>query len=103
MPVGLDALEDLLAVVEHGGGRGQTEIAVRNDAVVSPALTLRPASMSHVVGEAVAEVKVGQHLRALVLGDRRGVGGQGEATGNRVGLRDGDLGRTSQGGGCEVG
>ena len=39
----------------------------------------------------------------LVLGDGRRVGGQGEATGNRVGLRDGDLGRTSQGGGCEVG
>ena len=103
MPVGLDALEDLLTVVEHGGGRGQAEVAVRNDAVVAPALTLLPASVGHMVGEGVAEVETRQDRLALVLGDGRRVGGQGEATGDCVGLRNGDLSGTGQGCGCEVG
>ena len=106
MPVGLDALEDLLTVVEHGGGRGQAEVAVRNDAVVTPALTLLPASVGHMVGEGVAEVETRQDRLALVLGDGRRVGGQGEATGDRIGLGHGNLGGASQGGecgGCGVG
>ena len=103
MPVGLDALEDLLAVVEHSGGRGQAEAAVGNDAVVAPPLALPPTGVSHVVGEGVTEVEARQDRFPFVVSDGRGVGGQGESTGERIGLRDGDLGGASQGGGCEVG
>ena len=69
MPVGLDALEDLLAVVEHSGGRGQAETAVGNDAVVTPSLTLPPAGVSHVVGEEVTEVETRQDCRPFILSD----------------------------------
>ena len=100
MPVGLDPLEDLLSVVEHGGGRGQTEVAVGDDAVVAPALTLPPAGVGHVIGEAVAEVEPRQDRLTLVLGYGRRVGGQGEATGDRIGLGHGNLGGARQGGGC---
>ena len=102
MPVSLDALEDLLAVVEYGGRRGQAEVAIRDNAIVTPPLSLSPASVGHMVGEVVTEVEVSQDHRTLILSDGRRVGGQREATGDRIGLRHGNLCGTRQGCGCEV-
>ncbi len=77
MAVGLDALEDLLAVVQHRGGRIQRQRAVGADLGIVPALLAVPFDGDHVVGEGVAEARRGENLRALV-GAARG-GGRDQA------------------------
>ena len=49
--VGLEALENLLRVMQHGRGRIEREIRARFDARVVPALRLVVADDGHMVGE----------------------------------------------------
>ena len=101
--VGLDALEDLLPVVQDGGGRGQAQVAEGDDAALAPAPVARPAGVGHVVGEDGAEVEVPQRPGAGgVVGGAR-VGGQGEAAGQGVGGRDRDCGGAGEGRGNGAG
>ena len=65
LPVGLEALEELLAVVEHLGGRVEGERAVRLKLAVVPAALLRPAQRDHVVGEDLTEPRRLQYPHAL--------------------------------------
>ena len=66
--VGLDALEDGLAVVEDGGTGGQFERAVGDDAALIPAALARPAHVGHVIRELLTE---GQGRHDLVVFFRR--------------------------------
>ncbi len=79
MPVGLDALEDLLGVVQHGGGGVQGQGAVGTHLAAVPAGVQGPAHMGHVVGEVLAETGVGEDLLADGVGRGGGVGKQFEA------------------------
>ena len=97
VPVGLDPLEDLLPVVQDGGGGGHREVPVGRDLVIGPAHAARPAGVRHVVGEDAPEVEVGQGLRALRVTDGAEAGGQREATGEVIGGGNGDGCGTSQG------
>ena len=55
LPVRLQALENLLRVVEHRGGGFERDRAVRLKLAVMPAPVIRPADRHHVVGEDLAE------------------------------------------------
>ena len=57
--VGLQALENLLAVVEHLGGGVDLEGAVGDDAGVMPALALVVVDDEHMVGHGLAEHQLG--------------------------------------------
>ena len=71
MAVGLEALEDLLAVVQHSGGRVERDWTVGLNARTVPPTAGRPADVDHVVGEVLAEARVGEDRVAIGLG--RGV------------------------------
>ena len=73
--VGLQALEDGLAVVEHVGGRVQRYRLVRAHLRVVPALPFRPVNGDHVVCELLAERRICENL--LALGVWGGVIGRG--------------------------
>ena len=75
VPVRLQALEDLLPVVQHRGGRVELDRPVRRDARAVPSALLGPADVGHVVGEVVAEPGVGEDRLALGLGLGGLVGG----------------------------
>ena len=62
LTVGLDALEDRLAVVENVGGRVHAERLVRAHLCVVPALFFVPIDGHHVIGEVLAEAWVRQNL-----------------------------------------
>ena len=67
--VGLQALKDLLGVVEHHGGGVQREGGVGYDPGVVPALTLVIVEQEHVVGKNLAEAQgVGVGLGRGMLG-----------------------------------
>ena len=73
VPVGLQALEDLLAVVQHGGRGVQGQRAVGLHAGVMPraaVLVPGPVDRDHVVREDVAETGVLEDLDALLIGHR---------------------------------
>jgi len=78
VPVGLEPLEDLLPVVQHGRGRVELDWTVGLHPWAVPASARRPADVDHVVGEVLAEPRVGEDLRALDLGERLGVEPTGE-------------------------
>ena len=61
--VGLEAFENLLRVVQHGGGRIEREIRAGFDARAMPALRLVVADHRHVIGEDPAEARILQQLR----------------------------------------
>ena len=69
LPVGLQALEDLLGVVEHRGGGVQGQRAVGLEPAVMPAALRRPPQGDHVVGEDLAETGCREQFRALRRGD----------------------------------
>jgi len=68
--VRLEALEDLLRVVQHRGRRLELDRAVGRDARAVPSALLRPADVDHVVGEVLAEAGLGEDVG--VLGCRPG-------------------------------
>ena len=72
-PVGLQALKDLLRVVENHAGRIQGEGLIGDDAGVMPALVRRIVHDEHVVGENLTEAQL-----ALVRGLGLGAGGLGD-------------------------
>jgi len=72
--VGLEALEDLLRVVQGHVRRVERDRRVRNELTVVPAATLRPLDRHHVVGEVAAEPGVRQDRVALGVGERTGGG-----------------------------
>ena len=72
-PVGLQALKDLLRVVENHAGGIQGEGLIGDDAGVMPALVRRIVHDEHVVGENLAEAQL-----ALVRGLGLGAGGLGD-------------------------
>ena len=62
--IGLEALEDFLPVVQHGGrGIERDRLAGAHFRVV-PAAVLRPANGHHVIGEDAAETRILQQLGA---------------------------------------
>ena len=71
--VSLQALKDLLRVVENHAGRIQGEGLIGDDAGVMPALVRRIVHDEHVVGENLAEAQL-----ALVRGLGLGAGGLGD-------------------------
>jgi hypothetical protein len=79
MAVCLDALEDLLPVVQNGCRGVERQRTVRLHARAVPPAADRPAHVDHVVGEGGAELRIGQHLGALGIALRVEV------------LRDGEL------------
>ena len=84
MPVGLDAFEDFLAVMQHRRGRIQRQRAVGAHLRVVPAIRLVPLDGDHVVGEMLAEADLaGQDRRALRVA--AGVVGTGDLVGQRCG------------------
>ena len=64
--VGLQALEDFLRVVQHGGGRIEREIRPRLDARAVPALGLIVTDDGHVIGENPAETGVDEPGGAIL-------------------------------------
>jgi hypothetical protein len=68
--VGLEALEDLLRVVQDGGGRVHRDRGTRFDAGVVPALLVGVPDGDHVVGEYPPEPGVGHQRGPLVGRDR---------------------------------
>jgi hypothetical protein len=74
LAVRLEALEDLLRVVQDHGGRIEGERRVRHELAVVPAAALGPLDRHHVVGEVAAEPRVGQDRVALRGGERAGGG-----------------------------
>jgi hypothetical protein len=72
--VGLEALENLLRVMQDGRGRIEREILAGFDARVVPALGLIVADDRHVIGEDPAEAGIHQPCRALRLRLRMGRG-----------------------------
>ncbi len=86
MPVGLDALEDLLAVVQHGCGGVEGDRAVGLDARTVPAAADRPADVDHVVGEARAEAGIDEDRLTLGGALRGEVSGDGELEGGESGV-----------------
>ena len=62
MHIGLEALEGLLAVMQHSRSRVELEWAVCDDSAVGPAILRRPRDAGHVVGKSGAELKVRQDL-----------------------------------------
>jgi hypothetical protein len=72
--VGLEALEDLLGVVQDVGRRVERDRRVRDELAVVPAAALGPLDGHHVVGEVAAEAGVRQDRRALGVGERAGGG-----------------------------
>ena len=95
VPVRLDALEDLLAVVQHGCGGVEGDRAVRLDARAMPAAADRPADVDHVVGEVRAEAGVDEDRLALRGALRGEVSGDGELerceSGVGVGIDEGHV------------
>ena len=78
LPVRLEALEDLLPVVQDHRGGIERQRPVRHHRRVVPAHALGPPDRHHVVGEIPAESGVGQDLAAPHRFGGRGVGGAGE-------------------------
>src|SRR5690606_30646055 len=68
----LEALEDLLRVVEDRGRRVERERPVGPEDRVVPTALRRPAGGDHVVGEELAEAGVGEDLPPTLGGRRRG-------------------------------
>lgn len=68
--VGLEALEDLLRVVQRHIGRIDRQRRVRDELCVVPATPLRPLDRHHVVGEVSAESGADQDRLALRVGQR---------------------------------
>ena len=68
MAVGLDALEDCLAVVEDSGGRIHAERRVGAHLRVVPTLVLGPVNRHHVVGEVLTKAGVRQNLLQALWG-----------------------------------
>ena len=66
--VGLEALEDRLAVMQHRRGGVHGQRAVRLDARGMPATVGVPVDADHVVGEVLAESGLGQDAGALLVG-----------------------------------
>ena len=56
--VALEALKDLLSIVQHLAGRVQRKVAVRHDAGVVPALAVGVVDHKHMVGEDVAKAQL---------------------------------------------
>ena len=54
-PISLQALKSFLAVVENVAGRGQGNIAERNNLCVMPAIFLIPVHGKHMVGKDLAK------------------------------------------------
>ena len=73
VPIRLEALEDLLGIVQHGSRRVQSERPVGHDCRVVPAISGRPGGDCHVVGEVHAESRIGQNCVAFALAARLGV------------------------------
>jgi len=63
--VRLEALEELLGVVEHRGRRVERERAIRLQLPVMPAAVGAPAQRDHVIGEGLAEPRCLQDSLAL--------------------------------------
>ncbi len=72
LTVGLQALEDLLRVVQDHGRRVEGDRRVRHELAVVPAAALGPLDRHHVVGEVAAEPGVGQDRLAVCGGERAG-------------------------------
>ena len=85
VPVGLDALEHRLAVVEHRGPRGQGQRPVGHDPAVLPPPVPGPPHVGHVVGEFAPEGQLPHDVGVLLLRGGGRVGGQREAPGQLVG------------------
>ena len=68
----LHALENLLGIVENGGGRIQLKGAIGYDPGVVPALTGSVVHHEHVIGENFAEAKLGLVLRFCLGGGSTG-------------------------------
>src|SRR5699024_10784860 len=81
VPVGLEPFEDLLAVVQHGGGRIELERRIGLDAVTGPPGGAGEGNASHVVGAHLPEPWCGQDAAAFVLRPRMGVAPEGEPGG----------------------
>ncbi len=64
VPVGLHALEDLLRVVQDGGGRVHGDGSEGHDGGVPPPAVLRPDRAGHVIGEVLTELGVLEDLGA---------------------------------------
>ena len=73
LAVGLDALEDGLAVVENIGSRVHAKRRVRAHLSVVPAVLLVPVNGDHVVGEVLTKARVLENLRKFLRGGRVGV------------------------------
>jgi len=58
VPVGLEALEDLLRIVIDSAGRLHGDLGVVGQAVIVPALLHGPAGHAHVIGEVLAESRI---------------------------------------------
>ena len=91
MTVGLEALEDLLRVVQDGARGVHLEGAVLPDAVPGRPRPGGPGDPGHVVGEDGAELRLGEERLALRVG-QRGVGGA-DVEPTRRGLRRRTCGR----------
>src|SRR5699024_1604229 len=78
MAEGLQTLEDLLAVVQHGRRRGELQRPVRQHRGLAPPRLLGPAGVGHEVGEVGAEPGGGEDAGALVVGDATDGAGLGE-------------------------
>ena len=76
--IGLEALENLLGVVQHGARRIEDERLARPELRVAPAALLRPADGRHVIGEDSAEAGILEHRRPDARRDRRRMGATGE-------------------------
>ena len=67
MAVGLQPLEDLLGVVQHGGSGIEGDGPVWLNSSSMPSTFLAPANVDHMVGEMVAESRIGQNGGVLLL------------------------------------
>ena len=91
--IGLEALEDFLPVVQHGGGGIERDRFTRAHLRVVPAAVLGPADGDHVIGEDLAEPGVLQHLGARSVA--HGLAGRLAGKGDRLESSDGRSSRSS--------
>ena len=68
--IGLEAFENLLRIMKHGAGRIELDRAARLDTRIVPAPALRIADDRHVIGEHLAETRIGEERGAIGLRHR---------------------------------